>query len=289
MKTRGFIGLGVMGFPMAGYISKKYPTLVFNRSVTKAENWVKTYKGEIAKSLAELGNVCEEIYMCIGNDNDVREVISGENGILSSISPGGIIVDHTTTSSILSSEMSEMCLKKGVHYIDAPVSGGQAGAENGSLTIMAGGDKDAFDKANITMNCYAKFTKLMGSSGSGQLTKMVNQICIAGLVQGLAEGINFSEKAGLVTEEVIEVISKGAAQSWQMDNRWATMSQDHYDHGFAVDHMRKDLKIAIQEAEKQGASLEITKLIDRFYEDIQNMGGSRWDTSSLLKRLQHND
>ena len=251
-----------MGFPMAGYISKKYPTLVFNRSVAKAENWVKTYKGEIAKSLAELGNVCEEIYMCIGNDNDVREVISGENGILSSISPGGIIVDHTTTSSILSSEMSEMCLKKGVHYIDAPVSGGQAGAENGSLTIMAGGDKDAFEKTNITMKCYAKFTKLMGSSGAGQLTKMVNQICIAGLVQGLSEGINFSEKAGLVTEEVIEVISKGAAQSWQMDNRWESMSQEHYDHGFAVDHMRKDLKIAMQEAEKQGVSLEITKLID---------------------------
>ena len=289
MKTRGFIGLGVMGFPMAGYISKQYPTLVFNRSVAKAENWVKAYQGEIGNSPAELGNVCEEIYMCIGNDDDVREVISGENGILSSISPGGIIVDHTTTSSILSSEMSEMCLKKGVHYIDAPVSGGQAGAENGSLTIMAGGDKDAFEKANITMNCYAKFTKLMGSSGSGQLTKMVNQICIAGLVQGLAEGINFSEKAGLVTEEVIEVISKGAAQSWQMDNRWESMSQDHYDHGFAVDHMRKDLKIAIQEAEKQGASLEITKIIDGFYEDIQKMGGSRWDTSSLLKRLQNND
>ena len=289
MKTRGFIGLGVMGFPMAGYISMKYPTLVFNRSVAKAENWIKTYKGEIGNSPAELGNVCEEIYMCIGNDDDVREVISGENGILSSISPGGIIVDHTTTSSILSREMSEMCLKKGVHYIDAPVSGGQAGAENGSLTIMAGGDKDAFEKVNITMNCYAKFTKLMGSSGAGQLTKMVNQICIAGLVQGLAEGIYFSEKAGLVTEEVIEVISKGAAQSWQMDNRWESMSQDHYDHGFAVDHMRKDLKIAMQEAEKQGVSLEITKLIDGFYEDIQKMGGSRWDTSSLLKRLQHND
>ena len=289
MKTRGFIGLGVMGFPMAGSISKKYPTLVFNRSVAKAENWIKTYKGEIGKSPAELGNVCEEIYMCIGNDDDVREVISGENGILSSISPGGIIVDHTTTSSILSREMSEMCLKKGVHYIDAPVSGGQAGAENGSLTIMAGGDKDAFEQVNITMNCYAKFTKLMGSSGAGQLTKMVNQICIAGLVQGLAEGIYFSEKAGLVTEEVIEVISKGAAQSWQMDNRWESMSQDHYDHGFAVDHMRKDLKIAMQEAEKQGVSLEITKLIDGFYEDIQKMGGSRWDTSSLLKRLQHND
>ncbi len=289
MKTRGFIGLGVMGFPIAGYISMKYPTLVFNRSVAKAENWIKTYKGEIGNSPAELGNVCEEIYMCIGNDDDVREVISGENGILSSISPGGIIVDHTTTSSILSSEMSEMCLKKGVHYIDAPVSGGQAGAENGSLTIMAGGDKDAFEKANITMNCYAKFTKLMGSSGAGQLTKMVNQICIAGLVQGLAEGIYFSEKAGLVTEEVIEVISKGAAQSWQMDNRWESMSQDHYDHGFAVDHMRKDLKIAMQEAEKQGVSLEITKLIDEFYKDIQKMGGSRWDTSSLLKRLQNND
>ena len=289
MKTRGFIGLGTMGFPMAGFISKEYPTYVFNRTAAKAENWVKTYKGDVRNSPAELGNVCDEIYMCIGNDDDVREVISGENGILSSISPGGIIVDHTTTSSILSNDMSEMCLQKGVHYIDAPVSGGQAGAENGSLTIMAGGDKDAFDKANITMNCYAKFTKLMGSSGSGQLTKMVNQICIAGLVQGLAEGINFSEKAGLATEEVIEVISKGAAQSWQMDNRWETMLQDHYDHGFAVDHMRKDLNIAIHEAKKQGASLEITKLIDKFYEDIQNMGGSRWDTSSLLKRLQNND
>ena len=289
MKTRGFIGLGIMGFPIAGYISKKYPILVFNRSVAKAENWVKTYKGEIGDSPAELGNVCEEIYMCVGNDDDVRDVISGKNGILSSISPGGIIVDHTTTSSILSIEMSEMCLEKGVYYIDAPVSGGQAGAQNGSLTIMAGGDIDAFDKANITMNCYAKFSKLMGSSGSGQLTKMVNQICIAGLVQGLAEGINFSEKAGLVTKDVIEVISQGAAQSWQMDNRWETMSQDHYDHGFAVDHMRKDLNIAIQEAKKQGASLEITKVIDRFYEDIQNMGGSRWDTSSLLKRLQNND
>ena len=289
MAKIAFLGLGVMGFPMAGYISMKYPTLVFNRSVAKAEHWIKTYKGEIGNSPAELGNVCEEIYMCIGNDDDVREVISGKNGILSSISPGGIIVDHTTTSSILSSEMSEMCLKKGVHYIDAPVSGGQAGAENGSLTIMAGGDKDAFEKVNITLNCYAKFTKLMGSSGAGQLTKMVNQICIAGLVQGLAEGIYFSEKAGLVTEEVIEVISKGAAQSWQMDNRWESMSQDHYDHGFAVDHMRKDLKIAMQEAEKQGVSLEITKLIDGFYEDIQKMGGSRWDTSSLLKRLQNND
>lgn len=289
MKTKGFIGLGVMGFPMAGHIAKNYPTAVYNRSRPKSDDWMKVHTGRISLSPEDLGSSCNEIFMCIGNDNDVREVISGDKGILKSMSAGGIIVDHTTTSAVLSIEMSKLCMEKGVHYLDAPVSGGQAGAENGSLTIMVGGHSDAYEQAKVTMNFYSKFSKLMGPSGSGQLTKMVNQICIAGLVQGLAEGINFSEKAGLATKDVIEVISQGAAQSWQMENRWETMSLDDYGHGFAVDHMRKDLKIAIEEAEKKGALIEITKLIDGFYKDIQDMGGNRWDTSSLLKRLQEND
>ena len=289
MKTKGFIGLGVMGFPMAGHISKAYPTQVYNRSLSKAKDWVDLYSGTIALSPEEMGNACEEIFMCIGNDDDVREVVSGEKGLLKSLKSGSIIVDHTTTSAKLSREMSDFCSEKGVHYIDAPVSGGQAGADNGSLTIMAGGKEDPFNIACETMSCYSKFYKLMGPSGSGQLTKMVNQICIAGLVQGLAEGINFSQKVGLDVSSVIEVISKGAAQSWQMKNRWETMTQDQYDHGFAVDHMRKDLKITIEEAHKQGAIVEITELIDGYYRDIQDMGGNRWDTSSLLKRLQDND
>ena len=289
MKTKGFIGLGVMGFPMAGHISKAYPTQVYNRTLSKAKDWVDLYSGTIALSPEEMGNACEEIFMCIGNDDDVREVVSGEKGLLKSLKSGSIIVDHTTTSAKLSREMSDFCSEKGVHYIDAPVSGGQAGADNGSLTIMAGGREDPFNIACETMSCYSKFYKLMGPSGSGQLTKMVNQICIAGLVQGLAEGINFSQKTGLDVSSVIEVISKGAAQSWQMENRWETMTQDQYDHGFAVDHMRKDLNITIEEAHKQGAIVEITELIDGYYRDIQDMGGNRWDTSSLLKRLQDND
>ena len=289
MKTKGFIGLGVMGFPMAGHISKAYPTQVYNRSLSKTKDWVDLYSGTIALSPEEMGNACEEIFMCIGNDDDVREVVSGEKGLLKSLKSGSIIVDHTTTSAKLSREMSDFCSEKGVHYIDAPVSGGQAGADNGSLTIMAGGMEEPFNIACETMSCYSKFYKLMGPSGSGQLTKMVNQICIAGLVQGLAEGINFSQKVGLDVSSVIEVISKGAAQSWQMENRWETMTQDQYDHGFAVDHMRKDLKITIEEAHKQGAIVEITELIDGYYRDIQDMGGNRWDTSSLLKRLQDND
>ena len=288
MKTRGFIGLGVMGYPMAGHISKVYPTAVFNRSRFKSEDWNKIYKGSIAGSPEDLGSACNEIFICIGNDDDVREVVSGKKGLLNTMLSGGIIVDHTTTSSSLSTEMSSLCKEKGINYIDAPVSGGQVGAENGTLTIMAGGDKDAFEQAALTMSCYAKFYKLMGSSGSGQLTKMVNQICIAGLLQGLSEGLHFSERAGLETSDVIDVISKGAAQSWQMENRWETMSLNDYEHGFAVDHMRKDLKIAIDEAEKKGADVEITKIIDSFYKDIQDMGGNRWDTSSLFKRLQRN-
>tara|TARA_B100001057_G_scaffold406973_1_gene420628 strand:+ start:29040 stop:29909 length:870 start_codon:yes stop_codon:yes gene_type:complete len=289
MKKKGFIGLGVMGFHMAGHISKSYPTWVNNRTSSKAIEWLSVFSGSSSESPEELGTHCKEIFLCVGNDADVREVISGEKGILNSMQPGGIIVDHTTTSSSLSNEMNSICLKKEINYIDAPVSGGQLGAEKGILTIMAGGDKKSFRQVQSTLDCYAKFSKLMGPSGAGQKTKMVNQICIAGLLQGLAEGIYFSEKTGLNTKEVIDVISKGAAQSWQMENRWETMTKDHYDHGFAVDHMRKDLKIAIEEANLSGIDLELTNLVDNFYEDIQNMGGNRWDTSSLLKRLQSND
>ena len=233
--------------------------------------------------------MCNEVYMCIGNDSDVKEVIDGDEGLLKGMSQGGVIIDHTTTSSDLSKEMSNLCLSKGIYYLDAPVSGGQAGAENGALTIMVGGDEEVYETVLLTMSCYTKFSKLMGPSGSGQLTKMVNQICIAGLVQGLAEGIHFANKAELNVQDVIEVISKGAAQSWQMVNRWETMSLGQYEHGFAVDHMRKDLAIAINEAQKNNAKLEVTELVDKFYKDLQDMEGNRWDTSSLLKRLQEYD
>ena len=289
MSHKGFIGLGVMGYPMAGHISQGHPVVVYNRSQIKADEWLKDYSGISVSSPKEIGDMCNEVYMCIGNDSDVREVIDGDEGLLKGMSQGGVIIDHTTTSSDLSKEMSNLCLSKGIHYLDAPVSGGQAGAENGALTIMVGGDEEVYETALLTMSCYTKFSKLMGPSGSGQLTKMVNQICIAGLVQGLAEGIHFANKAELNIQDVIEVISKGAAQSWQMVNRWETMSLGQYEHGFAVDHMRKDLSIAINEAQKNNAKLEVTELVDKFYKDLQDMEGNRWDTSSLLKRLQEYD
>ena len=289
MSHKGFIGLGVMGYPMAGHISQGHPVVVYNRSQIKADEWLKDYSGISVSSPKEIGDMCNEVYMCIGNDSDVREVIDGDEGLLKGMSRGGVIIDHTTTSSDLSKEMSNLCLSKGIYYLDAPVSGGQAGAENGALTIMVGGDEEAYKTVLLTMSCYTKFSKLMGPSGSGQLTKMVNQICIAGLVQGLAEGIHFANKAELNIQDVIEVISKGAAQSWQMVNRWETMSLGQYEHGFAVDHMRKDLAIAINEAQKNNAKLEVTELVDKFYKDLQDMEGNRWDTSSLLKRLQEYD
>ena len=289
MSHKGFIGLGVMGYPMAGHISQGHPVVVYNRSQIKADEWLKDYSGISVSSPKEIGDMCNEVYMCIGNDSDVREVIDGDEGLLKGMSRGGVIIDHTTTSSDLSKEMSNLCLSKGIYYLDAPVSGGQAGAENGALTIMVGGDEEVYETALLTMSCYTKFSKLMGPSGSGQLTKMVNQICIAGLVQGLAEGIHFANKAELNIQDVIEVISKGAAQSWQMVNRWETMSLGQYEHGFAVDHMRKDLAIAINEAQKNSAKLEVTELVDKFYKDLQDMEGNRWDTSSLLKRLQEYD
>ncbi len=289
MSKIGFIGLGVMGFPMAGHLSKVNSVAVFNRTKEKIIAWQRSHDGIVCESPEHLGEICSQVYLCIGDDDDVREVVAGEKGLVNSLKSGSIIIDHTTTSASLSREMYETCKKLDIDYIDAPVSGGQVGAEQGELTIMAGGNEEAYDKAKSVFSIYCKFSKLMGGSGSGQLTKMVNQICIAGLVQGLAEGIHFSQKAGLDTKEVIDVISKGAAQSWQMVNRWETMLLDQYEHGFAVDHMRKDLRIAIEEAQSNSAKLEVTELIDFFYKEIQNMGGNRWDTSSLLRRLQNND
>ena len=289
MSKIGFIGLGVMGFPMAGHLSKVNSVAVFNRTKEKIIAWQRSHDGIVCESPEHLGEICSQVYLCIGDDDDVREVVTGEKGLVNSLKSGSIIIDHTTTSASLSREMYETCKKLDIDYIDAPVSGGQVGAEQGELTIMAGGNEEAYDEAKSVFSIYSKFSKLMGGSGSGQLTKMVNQICIAGLVQGLAEGIHFSQKAGLDTKEVIDVISKGAAQSWQMVNRWETMLLDQYEHGFAVDHMRKDLRIAIEEAQSNSAKLEVTELIDFFYKEIQNMGGNRWDTSSLLRRLQNND
>jgi len=287
MSSKGFVGLGVMGSAMAGHISNKYSDLiVYNRTMDKANSWVKVNGGQAVSNAAKVGELCEQVFLCVGNDEDVKEVVSGEEGILQTMKKGGVIVDHTTISADISKELSELCSAKGIGFIDAPVSGGQAGAESGQLTVMAGGEEKYFDSVKETIACYSKFIKLMGPSGSGQLTKMVNQICIAGLIQSLAEGINFSEEVGLNTSEVIEVISKGAAQSWQMENRWETMLEDHYDHGFAVDHMRKDLELVIKEANKNGINVDLTKIVNNYYKDIQGMGGNKWDTSSLLKRLK---
>ena len=286
-KAIGFIGLGVMGFPMAGHLSKKYQVSVFNRSIEKTNNWAKKYDGTASDSLKEIALKSEVLILCVGNDDDVRNVIGGEKGLINNLKTGTIIVDHSTASSELPIEMNNLLNPLDVQFIDAPISGGQAGAELGQLSIMVGGDKQAFSQIYEVINNYAKFIKYMGESGSGQLTKMVNQICIAGLIQALAEGINFSENVGLNSKDVLEVISKGAAQSWQMENRWESMLQDKYDHGFAVDLMKKDLDIVINKANDSGINLEITKLINNFYADIQNIGGGRWDTSSLLKRLQH--
>ena len=288
MSRKGFIGLGVMGSPIASHISNKYSNLiVHNRTIDKANNWVEANGGKAVSNAAQVGELCEQVFLCVGNDEDVKGLVSGEEGILQTMKRGGVIVDHTTISADVSIELSELCSKQEIGFIDAPVSGGQAGAESGKLTVMAGGRKGYFDTVKETIECYAKFIKLMGPSGSGQLTKMVNQICIAGLIQSLSEGLNFSEKAGLNTKEVVEVISKGAAQSWQMENRWETMLDDHYDHGFAVDHMRKDLELVINEANKKEINIELTKIVNEYYKDIQDMGGNRWDTSSLLKRLKN--
>jgi len=281
-----FIGLGIMGYPMAGYISKAgHKVTVYNRTKTKAEKWIKQYKGEIAETPAEAAKDSDFIFTCVGNDNDLKEVTLGEKGIFNTVQKKSIYVDNTTASATIARELHGKAKAKGFGFLDAPVSGGQAGAENGALTVMVGGDKEDFDKAKNIINCYSKKVQLLGSSGSGQLAKMVNQICIAGLVQGLSEGINFGINAGLKMEDVIDVISKGAAQSWQMENRYKTMIDDKFEFGFAVDWMRKDLKIALDEAKKNNSLLPITKIVDGFYEDVQKMGGNRWDTSSLIRRL----
>jgi 3-hydroxyisobutyrate dehydrogenase len=282
-----FIGLGVMGYPMAGYISKAgHNVTVFNRTKSKAEKWTKEYNGKMAETPAEATKDAEYIFTCVGNDNDLREVTFGDNGVFKTIKKGSIYIDNTTASATIAREIHEYAKKNGFGSLDAPVSGGQAGAENGALTVMIGGDQADFDKAKDKIDCYSKKMKLLGNAGSGQLAKMVNQICIAGLVQGLSEGINFGMKAGLNMEDVIEVISKGAAQSWQMENRYKTMIDDKFDFGFAVDWMRKDLKIAMDEAKNNGSLLPVTELVDKFYEEVQGLGGNRWDTSSLIKRFR---
>ena len=282
-----FIGLGVMGYPMAGYISKAgHNVTVFNRTKSKAEKWTKEYKGKIAETPAEAAKDAEYIFTCVGNDKDLREVTFGDNGVFKTIKKNSVYVDNTTASATIAREIYEYAKKNGFGSLDAPVSGGQAGAENGALTVMIGGDQADFDKAKDKIDCYSKKMKLLGGAGNGQLAKMVNQICIAGLVQSLSEAINFGMKAGLNMEDVIEVISKGAAQSWQMENRYKTMIDDKFDFGFAVDWMRKDLKIAMDESKNNGSLLPVTELVDKYYSEVQGMGGNRWDTSSLIKRFR---
>ena len=282
-----FIGLGVMGYPMAGYISKGgHNVTVYNRTGAKADKWLKDFKGKKADTPKDAAKDADYIFTCVGNDNDLREVTFGENGVFKSIKKGAVYIDNTTASATIAREIYSHAKKNGFGFLDAPVSGGQAGAENGALTVMVGGDQGDFDKALDKIDCYSKKVKLLGKSGSGQLAKMVNQICIAGLVQGLSEAINFGQKAGLNMEDVIEVISKGAAQSWQMENRYKTMLEDKFDFGFAVDWMRKDLKIAMEEAKNNGSLLPITEIIDKYYAEVQNMGGKRWYTSSLIKRFR---
>ena len=282
-----FIGLGVMGYPMAGYISKGgHNVTVFNRTKSKAEKWIGEYKGKMAETPADAAKDAEYIFTCVGNDNDLREVTFADKGAFKTIKKGAVYIDNTTASATIAREIYDYAKKNGFGALDAPVSGGQAGAENGALTVMIGGDQADFDKAKDKIDCYSKKMKLIGKAGCGQLAKMVNQICIAGLVQGLSEGINFGMKAGLNMEDVIEVISKGAAQSWQMDNRHKTMIEDQFDYGFAVDWMRKDLKIAMEEAKNNGSLLPVTELVDNYYAEVQEMNGNRWDTSSLIKRFR---
>ena len=282
-----FIGLGVMGYPMAGYISKGgHNVTVYNRTASKADKWLSEYKGQKADTPAKAAAGADFIFTCVGNDKDLREVTFGETGIFKTIKKGAVYIDNTTASATIAREIYDYSKKNNFGFLDAPVSGGQAGAENGALTVMIGGDEKDFEKAKDKIDCYSKKMKLLGKSGSGQLAKMVNQICIAGLVQGLSEAINFGMKAGLNMKDVIEVISKGAAQSWQMENRYKTMIDDKFDFGFAVDWMRKDLKIAMDEAKNNGSLLPITELVDQYYGEVQKMGGNRWDTSSLIKRFR---
>ena len=282
-----FVGLGVMGYPMAGYlINAGHEVVVFNRTTSKADAWVDQYGGASEESPSSASSEAEIVFCCVGNDDDVRAVILGDDGVLHGIGDGSVIVDHTTASATVAREVFDAAAAKNVGFLDAPLSGGQAGAENGQLTIMVGGDEDIYQRALPVMDCYAKACTLIGPVGSGQLAKMVNQICIAGVVQGLAEGLHFAKQVGLDTAKVIGAISKGAAQSWQMENRWETMVRDEFDFGFAVEWMRKDLKIALEEAQRNGVKLDMTKLVDGYYAEVQELGGNRWDTSSLIARLE---
>jgi 3-hydroxyisobutyrate dehydrogenase len=286
MAKLAFIGLGVMGFPMAGHLAAKgHDLVVYNRTASKAQDWVKKHGGRAAPTPAEAAKGAEIVFACVGNDDDLRAVTIGPEGAFATMSKGAIFVDHTTASADVARELNAKAAELGLSFIDAPVSGGQAGAENGVLTVMCGGDAAAYAKAEPVIAAFARACRLMGASGAGQLTKMVNQICIAGLVEGLAEGLHFAQKAGLDPLAVVDVISKGAAQSWQMENRSATMVADKFDFGFAVDWMRKDLGICLAEARRNGAHLPVTALVDQFYSEVQKMGGGRFDTSSLIKRL----
>ena len=282
-----FIGLGVMGFPMAGHLAKAgHKVVVYNRTQSKAQEWSTRFDGLSKSTPAKAASDADIIFICVGNDDDLRSVVCGESGILATAKEGAIIVDHTTASADVARELSTLSAQQGVAFLDAPVSGGQAGAENGQLTIMLGGDASSFTQVEPIIASYAKFSRLLGPIGSGQFAKMMNQICIAGVVQGLAEALHFGQNAGLDCESVIDVISQGAAQSWQMENRSKTMLAGEYDFGFAVDWMRKDLGIALEEARKNGSTLPLTALVDQFYADVQREGGNRFDTSSLLTRLK---
>ena len=286
-ENTAFIGLGVMGYPMAGFLAKAgHNVIVYNRTTSKAEKWVKEYGGKLALTPAEAAKNAAFIFACVGNDDDLRSVTTGTDGAFSAMNSGAMFVDHTTASAKVARELSDAAKKLGCTSLDAPVSGGQAGAENGVLTVMVGGDQKSFKRAEPLIRNYAKMIKLLGPAGFGQLTKMVNQICIAGLVQGLAEGIHFAKAVGLDVEAVIETISKGAAQSWQMENRYKTMNDNFFDYGFAVDWMRKDLAIALEEARANLAHLPVAALVDQFYSEVQALGGNRWDTSSLIARLE---
>ena len=287
MAKVAFLGLGVMGYPMAGHLQAAgHEVTVYNRTAAKAEKWVSQHGGKMATTPRGAAEGAEFVMACVGNDDDLRMVCTGEDGAFDGMAEGSVFVDHTTVSATVTRELYAAAKARGISFVDAPISGGQAGAENGVLSIMCGGDQAAYDRAEPVMQVYSKICRRIGDSGAGQMTKMCNQIAIAGLVQGLSEALHFAEKAGLDGRAVVEVISQGAAGSWQMSNRYETMLDDHFDHGFAVDWMRKDLGICLDTADETGASLPVTALVDQFYKDVQKMGGGRWDTSSLIKRLR---
>ena len=286
-RTVAFVGLGVMGFPMAGHLAAAgHDTRVFNRTPSVSARWAEAHQGAVAATPAQAARGCDLVFLCVGADDDVRSVVYGDDGVLAAMEPGSVLVDHTTASAELARELDEACRAVGVGFVDAPVSGGQAGAENGVLTVMCGGDATSFSAAQPVIDSYARACTLLGPAGSGQLTKMVNQICIAGLVQALSEGLEFGRRAGLDLDLVIDTISKGAAGSWQMENRGRTMARDEFDFGFAVDWMRKDLGIVMREGERNGSPLVVTAMVDQFYKAVQQQGGNRWDTSSLIALLR---